>query len=398
MTINEGNDFALRTNLTIWVVYASEKFLTHIRHQLDRCKNINIETVPLSSFNVEGISSLPGPDLVFIETGVNWAKRIVELQNQASSLQEHEASLIVFGDEADTGALKISLRIGASDFLSDKAELEEVMPMLKATADEKIVNRALGELYLFVNTKGGAGATTLALNTAIELKQIPDKKVLLVDLDVQFGVVAEYLDTKCKYDIADVLDSISDLDEISLASLVTKHSSGLEILGFRDSGAKENAQTARNMGKLMPILRQFYDYVVVDLSRGVEYVYSSIVAPASRVFLVTQQNLISVKNANNLVRTLQFEYALPKDSLCIILNRFEKRGSVRLKDLEKVVSGIEIHLVPNEYKVAVECADLGKPIVLHRKSSVISKSLKAITQELTPSGPVEKGWLGKLFS
>jgi pilus assembly protein CpaE len=398
LNLNEGAGYSLKTNLCIWLVYASERFLQHMGAELENCEYLNIEKISLSSFNVEGVSSRPAPDLVFIETGVNWAKRLVDLQGQETTLHDNEASLIVFGDENDTGALKISLRIGASDFLSSKAELSELWPVIESTAAEKMANRSQGDLCLFINSKGGSGATTLAMNMAIDLVKESSKKVILVDLDIQFGVTPDYLDVKPKYGISDALDSLTDLDEVSLSALVTKHESGLDFIGYTSYGTHENYQLARSFSKLLPILRSFYDYVIVDLSRGIEHVYTSIVAPASRVYLVTQQNLISVKHTNELVRILQLEYGMNRDQLEIILNRYEKKSPVRLKDIQSTIENVTVHLVPNDYKVAVESANLGKPFVLAHKRSNIAKAVSDLAKELSPEKASSKGLFSRLFS
>ncbi|WP_375752973.1 CpaE family protein [Vibrio sp. HN007] len=395
---NDESSYTIKTNLCIWMVYASERYLNHMTTELSKCSNLNVETISLSVFNADGIDGFSAPDLVFIETGVNWAKKLVDLQDQDATLQDHEASLIVFGDEQDTGALKIALRLGASDFLSYRATIDELMPLLKSTAEEKIVSRDLGDLCLFINTKGGSGATTLAMNMAVEIAQSQSKKVVLVDLDLQFGATPDYLDMKPRFGISDALESISDIDEVSLPSMVTSHSSGLDLIGYTSYGTHENYQLARNFGKLLPILRQFYDYVIVDLSRGIEHFYTPLIAPASRVYLVSQQNLISIKHTSELVRTLQLEYGINRDNIEIILNRYEKSVSVHLKDIQNTIENVEIHLVPNDYKVAVECANLGKPFVISSKKSAIAKSIISIVNKLAPTKSEEKGLFARLFS
>jgi len=398
LSINEDKKFTLKANLCVWLVYATEVFRNHMQAELAQCRNLNVELIPLSSFTVDGISSKTQPDIVYIETGVNWAKKIIDLQNEDSNLQGHEASLVVFGNEADNGALRIALRMGASDFLSDKASIGELMPMLKKTAEEKVASRNLGDLILFINTKGGAGATTLALNTACEIASYHNEEVLLVDLDLQFSVIPEYLDVKPKYGIVDILDVLPELDEVSLDSMVTKHNSGVHTLSFLPATASDNYKHAKNFSRLLPLLRQFYSYVVVDLSRGIDSTFASIVAPATDIYLIAQQNLISIKRTNQLINALQFEYGQPRDNIEVILNRFEKRLPIRLKDIENTVADVPLHLVPNEYKVAIECANLGQPIVTNKKKSAIAKSVVEISHHISSPVREKKGWFGRLFS
>lgn len=399
LSLEEGKSYSLKTNLCIWLVYASERFQMHMEAELSKCDNLNVEYIALTRFSADGIKTRPSPDLVFIETGVNWAKKLMDLQEQeVSNLSDSDASLIVFGDESDNGALKIALRIGASDFLSHRAHIDELMPVLRHTANEKVASKSLGELCLFINSKGGSGATTLATNVAADIAKDGEKKVILVDLDIQFGVTPDYLDLSLKYGISDALENVNDLDEISLSSFVTSHSTGLDLIGYTSYGTHENYQLARNFAKLLPILRQHYDYVIVDLSRGIEHVYTSIIAPASKVYLVAQQNLISVKHSTELIHILQLEYGLNKDSIEIVMNRFEKNLPISLKDIKNTIENINIHLVPNDYKTAVESANLGKPFVISSSRSALAKSVIAISASLYPHEEESKGWFGRLFS
>ncbi|MGL4827661.1 MAG: AAA family ATPase, partial [Vibrio sp.] len=167
---NEGSSYVLlKTHLHIWVLTSSERFQFHIGAQLKLCRNVSFDLISLQNVNVVSLSNLNPPDLIFVETGPNWAQKIMVLQDYEAPSEDFEASLIVFGDENDSGALKIALRLGAADFISDCAMMNDLFPLLKNVAEAKLSNRELGELHLFINTKGGCGASTLALNTALEI-------------------------------------------------------------------------------------------------------------------------------------------------------------------------------------------------------------------------------------
>lgn len=194
LSMNEENTLRLKTNLSIWIFYSSDQFRTHISNELSHCESISFETISLHSLVVSNLSQFTPPDLIFVETGPNWAQKIVELQQYEGPINDgHEASLIVFGNESDNGALKIALRIGAADFVSDKISFSALTPMLKSVAEDKVASRDLGELYIFLNTKGGAGASTLSMSTALNLAKARPEKVLLLDLDLQFAVIDDYL-------------------------------------------------------------------------------------------------------------------------------------------------------------------------------------------------------------
>lgn len=401
LTPNGDRPIRLKTNLTIWVFYSSDAFHLHMSHELSKCQSASFEMISFHGLVVGNLAHFSPPDLIFVETGPNWAQKIVELQqyeNPAAKDTSHEASLIVFGNESDNGALKIALRIGAADFISDKATLDELTPLLQNVAEEKIANRNLGELVVFLNTKGGAGASMLALNSAITVAKERPNEVLLVDLDMQFGVIEDYLNVQSGYGLADAIANVSDLDDVSLGGLVTKHESGLHVIGFKRDSSHENFEKASQISKLIPIFRECYPYVFIDLSRGVDRMFGSVISPATKLFLVTQQNLVAIKNTTQIMKALTFEFGVSRESVEIIVNRYENRQSIKLKDIQDTVGSVPIHTVPNEFKVAIESANLGRPFIQAKKSSSMSKSVRDLAKTLLPAEEKKKGWLKRLFS
>ncbi|MGD8109762.1 AAA family ATPase [Vibrio sp. TRT 17S01] len=400
LTRNDENRLRLKTNLSIWVFYSSDRFHMHISHELGKCKSINFEAISFHSLVVSNLAQFSPPDLIFVETGPNWAQKIVELQTYEgpTASEGHEASLIVFGNENDNGALKIALRIGAADFISDKAAFEELIPMLKNVAEEKVASRHLGELLVFVNSKGGAGASMLALNSAMEIAKAYPEQVLLLDLDLQFGVIDDYLNVSSPYSLADAIAHVNDLDESSLGGYVTKHPSGLHMLSFKHENGHENYEKAHNLNKLLPLLREFYPYVVVDMSRGVDQLFASVLAPASKIYLVTQQNLVAVKNTTRIAKMLSFEFGIQKEQLEVIVNRYEKRQSIKVKDIQETITGVQVHIIPNDFKVAIESANLGRPFIEAKKNCSLSKAVRQFAQTIIPQQETKQSWFKRLFS
>ncbi|KQH86270.1 AAA family ATPase [Vibrio sp. Vb2880] len=397
----DSSNLRLKTSLSVWVLYSSDRFKLHMMSELSKCHSISFEVISLHGVMSDSFKHFSPPDLIFVETGPNWAQKVIELQNYESPEVDEEevnTSLIVFGDESDNGALKIALRIGAADFVSDQATLEELVPLLKNTAEEKIAARKLGQLFVFINTKGGSGATTIALNTAVEVALQHKNKVLLLDLDIHFGVIMDYLNLNPTYSINDAIANVADLDEISLHSLVSKHPSGLHVLSFKHENHNENFDKAMQLGKLLPTLMEYYPYVFVDLSMGVDRMFAPVLSHSSKVFLVTQQNLVGIKNTSRIAKSLMLEYGIAKEQIELIVNRYEKRQQIKMKDIEQTITGVNVHMIPNDFKAAIESANLGKPVVESKKNSSITKSVIELSQTLAPEVKEKKGWIKRLFS
>ena len=80
------------------------------------------------------------------------------------------------------------------------------------------------------------------------------------------------------------------------------------------------------------------------------------------------------------------------------MNRYEKRQQIKLKDIEQTITGVKVHMIPNDFKAAIESANLGKPVVESKKNSSITKSVIELSQTLAPEVKEKKGWIKRLFS
>lgn len=395
---NDNEIARLKTNLKVWLIYHSESFHAYMSQELKKCRNLYTHSFSLLGMSEEYLQSLDAPDLIFVEAGGDWSLKMAELQGYNLAWEGHDLSLVVFGDESDNASLKTALRLGASDFLSHSVSIAGLIPLLQKTSSDKLASAKLGELFLFLNTKGGMGATTLALNTAIEIAEHHPNEVLLLDIDLQFGVIPEYMNLHLSYSISDVINNSKDLDEISLGTFVCKHESGLHLLSFKHENNADDYEHALKIGKMLPVLRRYYPYIIIDFSRGLDHVFASTISPANKALLVMQQNLVSIKNTSRLIKSLKFEYGLQTDAIEIVLNRYDKRQPIKLKDIEQTLGAHDIHIMPNDFKVALESANLGKPFVQSKKNSSITRSIVELSNFLSPHEEENKSWIKRLFS
>ncbi len=393
---NELTPLRLKAHITVWVFFYDDEFKFSMAREIAACSGVSVRLLPIQKVSIELFHTKDLPELLFIQTGPGWVEYVDHLQSYEVETNK-EMSLIIFGDDNDNAALKMSLRLGASDFLTTSAKAIELMPLFYAVAENKIASTSLAEIYTFVNTKGGTGATTIALNSAVDVAKHTDSKVLYLDLDQYFGVANDYINLNPTYSLTDAINSYSDLDDISIQSLVTKHESGLNLLSFNPDTHAENSEKAKDIGLLIPVLRRYYQYIFVDLSNGLDRLYISIFSQSTKLFVVTQQNLIALKNASRIVHSLKYEYGLANESIVLVINRYEKRQQIKLKDIEKSFVGLDMFTIPNDFQVAIESANLGEPFVLAKPNATISQAIHEFCSLFSVEIEEEKGWLGKLL-
>lgn len=171
-------------------------------------------------------------------TGDESMEDIRSLHNQDPSLV-----LMMVADEVTADLLRKGMRAGVSDVLEaplDEAKIEEAIEqfahdVLKRQSSSKAPvptepESSKGKIITVWSAKGGSGTTVMATNVALLLNRIPDKKVVLVDADLQFGDVCLVLQLEPKFTMVNAAHELHHLDSEMIKSLLTEHPSGLKVL------------------------------------------------------------------------------------------------------------------------------------------------------------------------
>ncbi|WP_319531576.1 hypothetical protein, partial [uncultured Cohaesibacter sp.] len=126
--------------------------------------------------------------------------------------------------------------------------------------------------------------------------------------------------------MSEALEQVEELDDMALEGLLCKHDSGLRLIGSRtDELGGASTLTAQTFGLFLTKLRQHYDHVVVDLSRGVEAWNMPAVLEAHRLFMVVQQSLPALRDAALLLRQIRQATGIGNDKLRVVANRYSPR-------------------------------------------------------------------------
>jgi pilus assembly protein CpaE len=151
---------------------------------------------------------------------------------------------------------------------------------------------------IVTGSKGGVGTSTVALNLAVQLAAETKKRVLLIDLARPFGQISLMLDFEPRFTILDALERSARLDETVLASLATRHKSGIDILaGPRQAAMKPEQRQSVTLDaicKLIEISDRAYDLVVIDLGVVNPADWAPVLKAAQILFLVSEPTALAL--------------------------------------------------------------------------------------------------------
>ncbi len=340
------------------------------------------------------------PDLLILNLSEHWQGELDELLNHSAA---NRPPVLVVGDQHNAEIMRKAMQAGARDFLNFPINQVELHKTLKQISREKQQAQLIdsGHLTAVINAKGGSGASMLACNLAYLMQTNSHQHTILMDLDMQFGSLAEYLNLKPENGIADALKVVDELDETALTAYLIKHKSGLQVLGSTTNTIRMPNQTPEEqINRLLKMVLKNCNQLVVDLPRMIDRTSIAVLQNASRIVVVVQQDLINVRDAIHMMHILRNELAILDDQIVVAVNRFDKKAAVSVKDIEESLKVRHLVTIPNDYRTSIESLNKGEPISVIAKRSALSRSLNHLQADLIrpDNEPVHRGVLTNLFS
>lgn len=284
-------------------------------------------------------------------------------------------TVMVYSRAAKPDLLVRCMRAGAREFLVEpilQDTLAEALIRAAARRQELDRNKKLGgQMLVFLGSKGGAGVTTLASNFALALTKESGKKVALIDLNVQLGDVALVLGMKPRFSVRDALANSHRLDAEFVSSLLDIHNSGLSVLSASDEYLPLEGLEDGGLAKLLYILQDQFAYVVVDAGPATATGSVRIGELADAIYLVTQVDVPSLRNAQRVISHLQ--RAMPDGRrLEVVVNRYDARKiEISPENIEKTLAAPLKWKMPNDYPSVHRSQNTGTPLIA--ENSAISK-------------------------
>ena len=240
-----------------------------------------------------------------------------------------------------------ALRSGASDVLSPKAESAEVAELFERLLETSTRRRlnlmqefadgsGSGRIITVVAPKGGTGKTALATNLAVGLAAKGDQRIVLVDLDLQFGDVADALQLRPESSIADLNGATGGATATSLKALLIKRGEHFFALAAPTNPGDGEHVTAGQVEEILHTLAAEFDVVVVDTSAGITEVTLSAIEVSTDLMLVCDLSVSSVRGLRKVIDTLD-QLEITKSKRHFILNRADSRVGVTVEDASAVV-------------------------------------------------------------
>lgn len=249
------------------------------------------------------------------------------------------------------------------------------------------------KIYTFLPAVGGAGVTTLAIQTAMILLNSGNLRTkpstCLVDLDFQHGAVADYLDLEPRLNLAEIEPRPDRLDRQLLEVMLSYHSSGLAVIAAPNRPAEMRSFDPDVVTRLLDLVSSNFEYVVFDMPRTWFSWTDSVLLGSNKLFIVSETTVPGLRHAKQLVAAIR-ERLGEGPNPRVIVNRFSQRmfdSGLRRGDLEQALGESFLAAIPNDYALVREAIDRGVPLDEVKAGNKITAELK----KLVLDSPATKG-------
>lgn len=229
------------------------------------------------------------------------------------------------------------------------------------------------------SAKGGLGKTTIATNLAVQLAA-GNKKVVLLDLDLQFGDVHIFMDVEPKETIADLVQDMDSLSIDSVRSYMTVHPSGVHIISAPKSPEYADVVSGDRIQALLGLLRSYYDYVIIDTATNFSDATISALEAATLILFVTGLDVSILKNSKLAIGIL--ESLGQKKKVRTLINRAVEINSITTADVQRIVDAPILSQIPSDYMTAVAALNRGQPFVESAPKAKLSLAIIDIAEKI----------------
>ena len=289
--------------------------------------------------------------------------------------QHANTSVILVASTLEPRLMLDAMRAGVNECVQEPVTADALEQAIRRVTLGNLPQQS-GQVFAFVGAKGGVGGTTLAVNTAVTLSRLTKSEVLLVDFHVGHGDASLFLGVEPRFSVVDAVENVHRMDEAFFRSIVEKTKAGMDLLAASDRVGHGPLDPNR-VRALIDFASSRYRYVLLDLPRS-DMSTLDVLEVVSTVVVITTQELASLRSAGRLAHMLRTRYGSSR--VMAVMNRFDRRAEIAHADVERVIGDSVKHVIPSDYRTAIEALNVGRPIAL--EPGPLSNAFRSLAGDL----------------
>ncbi len=384
------------------VITADPAFEQSVRSTFGASSAIELRVIAGTAESADGFDT-EGVTVVIIDLDAGRADEMAALERM---MMRNGASppVVVVTQSFDAEVARSLLQMRVADFLVKPVQPVELVRTCARVARSSGAETTEAQICTFIPAVGGAGVTTLAIQTALLLLNSGQRvrpTTCLVDLNFQHGACADYLDLEPRLDLKEIEPRPERLDRQLLEIMLSHHASGLELIAAPNRPAEMRTFDPDMVTRLLDLVSSHFDYVVIDMPRTWFSWTDSVLLGTNRLFIVSEMTVPSLRQAKGLVAAIR-ERLGDGPQPQVLVNRFEQRmfdSGLKKSDIEQALGDAFGGTIPNNYRLVREAIDRGVPLEEVKAGNNITAQLKKLMlpqNAAKTAAPVAEGLVKKL--
>ena len=309
--------------------------------------------------------------------------------SSARSIGGAELKLVALGHVNDVSLFRDLLAAGCNDYLVKPATREALAAVLeKGSAAAVAGDGGLGQVIVFVGSRGGVGTTTTAVSCAWLLAEERGGRVALVDLDLHFGTIALKLDTDPGAGLCEALEEPSRIDSLFIERAMVKVTDNLRVLAAEAAATQHLIIDAGAVDTLLYELRRKFARIVVDLPRGATPIQRVVLASAKHVVVLCERSLAGLRDTIRL-QTMMREQTPQVHVWLVEAGATGGRALIGKSEFQKGIGQGLSASISYDPKSAGAAANSGQPLPLAVPRAPIVREFRQLAEFV--AGPAPAG-------
>ncbi len=367
----------------------TRKKTVRLEIQNDRVReHFAVVIASMEGFLIQSMHDTMPADLLILEIGDDTAQDFDTLARARATGRAKDFFLTSKNVSPDV--LIQALRTGVKEFIPQPLnEVELRKALLKyrdgsesAPAQPKGPQRK-GQIINVLGVKGGVGTTTIAVNLADSLVRLDGQPaVALIDMNRLFGEIPLFLSLEHVFNWVDISKNIARLDATYLTGILYRHRSGLRVLPSPDRVDDKATVTPQVVEAMLRLMRTMFDYVIIDGGQAMDDISKTILRGADKVLLVAGLSLPCLINVKKLMKIFRELGYPPEPSVEVVINRFDKRSVITLREAEQSTGKKVFWAVPNDFNATMSAINQGKPLSMVEPGAEVTEAIAEMAAAL----------------
>ena len=340
-----------------------------------------------------------------LETDTNLFALVVDISGIEDPFAELErlagvcppdVRVAIIGENKEITFYRQLLDLGLTEYLprplTRDMVLDQLRPKLLGDAVSGQTDRG-GHVVSICGAQGGAGATSIAINLALQLAETTKAKVALLDLHLQGGETAVMLGVRPGPGLRIALENPMRADTLFIERAAIQVNERVSLIsGDEELDAQLNI-TEAGVRHVLGLLRQRFNYIVVDVPVPFSPAIYPVLTVSRHVLVLLEAEMTGLRNAHAL-RAAVTNIA-GRERVFTVLNRADRAGGLPRATMAKALGAEPDMVIPDLGKGMTQAVNLGIPALKHVKA--LRRHLAPIVREITGVGAEQKGLLSWLF-